>query len=317
MNKDSKKALIGHMCGDAFGAPFEYDDNARVLAGLSVSQERYLDSVFDCGGKPARWRMPGLHTDDSQQALALLFIQSMGEADPAHWFYALMREMNARDAHRGTGRNFREAIDKMKPVDTAGMGAAMRVGPVSLAFDDWDDAEAFVQDVSEATTSNDIAIAGAVWYCRKLWEAAGRKVPSILPADEEMRLYEDAYKILMGGGEKALCDWAEPLSNKPITCAANGFAVTGIPWAVACALQYPKSFKDALRAACASGGDTDTVCALTGAMAAQKATVPPWMLRRHFARGLLVHEQTWSTDLEAVLSTAERSCREALCIMPR
>lgn len=314
MNDSARLALVGHACGDAFGAPFEYNKDARVLSIISFAQERYLDSVLDCGGKPSRWRLPGLHTDDTQQAFALLAIREMGEEDPTQWFYALMREMKAQDAHRGTGRNFREALAKMKPVDTLGMGAAMRVGPVSLTFDDWDDADDFISDASWATTDHHLGVAGARWYCAKLWEAAGRKVPNILT--DETGVYEDAYKVLMDKGEKALCEWAEPLSNKPLTCAANGFAITGIPWAVACAMQYPKSFKDALRAACASGGDTDTVCALTGAMAAQKAPVPDWMVKRHAARGLFKNPEKWSTDLEATFSSVERSYRE-MFLLPR
>ena len=62
--------LLGLAVGDALGAPLE---------GLSPQQIKthygrvtnYVDGVLAWKRKPHRWRMPGLYTDDTQQALAL------------------------------------------------------------------------------------------------------------------------------------------------------------------------------------------------------------------------------------------------------
>ena len=62
--------LLGLAVGDALGAPLE---------GLSAQQIRthygrvknYVDGAQAWKRKPYRWRMPGLYSDDTQQALAL------------------------------------------------------------------------------------------------------------------------------------------------------------------------------------------------------------------------------------------------------
>ena len=62
--------LLGMAVGDALGAPLE---------GLSGQQIRthygrvrnYVDGVQAWKRKPYRWRMHGLYSDDTQQALAL------------------------------------------------------------------------------------------------------------------------------------------------------------------------------------------------------------------------------------------------------
>src|ERR1700709_2340394 len=66
----ARGCLLGLAVGDALGAPLE---------GLSASQIRshyvqitnYVDGAIAWRRKPYRWRMPGLYTDDTQQALAL------------------------------------------------------------------------------------------------------------------------------------------------------------------------------------------------------------------------------------------------------
>src|SRR3954467_13056772 len=77
----ARGCLLGLAIGDALGAPLE---------GLSAQQVRahygqvsgYVDGAVAWKRKPYRWRMPGLYTDDTQQALALsdVLIES-GRAD--------------------------------------------------------------------------------------------------------------------------------------------------------------------------------------------------------------------------------------------
>src|SRR5436309_1272644 len=66
----ARGCMLGLAVGDALGAPLE---------GLSAPQIRthyglitdYVDGAVAWRRKPYRWRMPGLYTDDTQQALAL------------------------------------------------------------------------------------------------------------------------------------------------------------------------------------------------------------------------------------------------------
>jgi ADP-ribosylglycohydrolase len=95
-----------------------------------------------------RWSMPGLHSDDTQQALVITeTILECGRADPdiiGRKFLELARgpKVLAMGAHRGFGRNFQYTVASWKRGcrwngggrSTAGIGASMRVAPVGLAF---------------------------------------------------------------------------------------------------------------------------------------------------------------------------------------
>jgi len=134
--------------GDALGAPLE---------GLSAQQIRthygrvrnYVDGVQAWKRKPYRWRLRGLYSDDTQQALALCdVLLDYRRVEPerlADLYLALLTPKGAFvGAHRGIGRSFRQvlaALERGVPAhlagqSTAGIGAAMRIAPVPLYFGD-------------------------------------------------------------------------------------------------------------------------------------------------------------------------------------
>jgi ADP-ribosylglycohydrolase len=140
--------LLGLAVGDALGAPLE---------GLSPHQIRhhyglvtdYVDGAKAWRRKPLRWRLPGLYTDDTQQALALAdVLLACGEVDLAR-LAATYVELATPDngyagAHRGVGASFRRVLEELKagadPRQTgqgsAGISAATRIAPVGLYFAD-------------------------------------------------------------------------------------------------------------------------------------------------------------------------------------
>jgi ADP-ribosyl-[dinitrogen reductase] hydrolase len=140
--------LLGSAVGDALGAPLE---------GLSCQQIRthygrvrnYVDGVQAWKRKPYRWRMRGLYSDDTQQALALCdVLLEQQRIDPerlADLYLALMTPKGSFvGAHRGIGRSFRQVLSALEQgvpahltgQPTAGIGAAMRIAPVALYFGD-------------------------------------------------------------------------------------------------------------------------------------------------------------------------------------
>jgi ADP-ribosyl-[dinitrogen reductase] hydrolase len=140
--------LLGSAVGDALGAPLE---------GLSAQQikthygrvRNYVDGVQAWKRKPYRWRMRGLYSDDTQQALALCDVllesQRIDQERLADLYLALMTPKGSFvGAHRGIGRSFRQvlaALEQGVPAHltgqpTAGIGAAMRIAPVPLYFGD-------------------------------------------------------------------------------------------------------------------------------------------------------------------------------------
>jgi ADP-ribosyl-[dinitrogen reductase] hydrolase len=140
--------MLGMAVGDALGAPLE---------GLSPQQIKthygrvtnYVDGVVAWKRKPHRWRMPGLYTDDTQQALALcdvlLECRRVDQDRLADLYLGLMTPKGPfSGAHRGIGRSFRQVLSSLEqgvPANlagqpTAGIGAAMRIAPVALYFGD-------------------------------------------------------------------------------------------------------------------------------------------------------------------------------------
>jgi ADP-ribosylglycohydrolase len=140
--------LLGLAVGDALGAPLE---------GLSVQQIKshygqvtdYVDGAKAWKKKPYRWRLPGLYTDDTQQALALSdVLVACGRVNAQHLAELYLRLATPEGvflgAHRGVGRSFRQVLENLKKrvdphctgQDSAGIGAAMRIAPVGLYFAD-------------------------------------------------------------------------------------------------------------------------------------------------------------------------------------
>jgi ADP-ribosylglycohydrolase len=105
----------------------------------------YVDGVDAWKRKPFRWRLPGLYTDDTQQALILAEVLTRcGRVDSeriAERYVALATPRGGyMGAHRAVSKSFRAVIDDLEagvPADrtgqsSAGMGAAMRIAPVAL-----------------------------------------------------------------------------------------------------------------------------------------------------------------------------------------
>ena len=152
--------LHGLLVGDALGCPVEGWTAQQIAAEFGR-----LDKMAELPG-PA-WRPRGLHSDDGQQALAVLDAICKDPERPELRFLELMIAM--RDAapqrggrwglHRGVGRNFRQTIRGFQSSGsqdpfahaspTAGNGAAMRIAAVGLWWRD----DAKTRDLRAASIS--------------------------------------------------------------------------------------------------------------------------------------------------------------------
>jgi ADP-ribosylglycohydrolase len=187
--------LLGLAVGDALGAPLE---------GLSAQQIRahygqvvdFVDGARAWKRKPYRWRMPGLYSDDTQQAMALCdVLLELGRVEPERLAKIYLGLANPKGsyvgAHRGVGRSFRQVLADLErgvsPRHTgqtsAGIGAAMRIAPVALYFKG--EPEAMFEAVMAASlmTHRDIrSLAGAmaVAHCVRRLAAGAKRTPSLL-----------------------------------------------------------------------------------------------------------------------------------------
>jgi ADP-ribosylglycohydrolase len=130
--------------GDALGAPLEGLDAQQIRAhyGLVID---YVDGSRAWKKKPYRWRLSGLYTDDTQQALVLAdVLMNRGRIEPervAELYLSLAQPPGEfAGAHRGVGRSFRRVLNELHsgadPMScgqySAGIGAAMRIAPVAI-----------------------------------------------------------------------------------------------------------------------------------------------------------------------------------------
>ncbi len=317
-------ALLGQAVGDAFGAPFEYEAQGAAMARLSLQEQRYLDACSDVGMPSRRARLSGLYTDDTQQALALLHAwRTVDEPLDPEAVGARFREIvegmyrafvpgTRSGVHRGTGKNFRESVRRGGPIETAGLGAAMRVGPVATLLPDLETLLPWVVLVCRETTTHPIALTGAALFAacchaevrgtadgltdRLLsWLDTSSAAALGLPREAWLDLLR-ARVVMDAAGEDELLEFASEsgYANKVLDCAANGFALTGIPWVLFHARSA--SFPGALEKVCASGGDTDTVAAMVGCLTALRLgarAIPQWMVDGLIGRSSVLEPDSW------------------------
>lgn len=294
------RALRGHLVGDAFGAAFEFHEDAENLANRSLREERYLTGR-DTGAKADRVRVPGLYTDDSQQAMLLLWCYLRAPDRCADLFRQMCRLMAVQEPsarfglHRGTGKNFRRAIGHNDLNGFPGLGAVMRVGPAALQCGSPEEMLHLVETVCAVTTLSLEAFVAALFYAHTL--RGDSATPSL--NREGLVIWETLQQALAKS-------WLNPEEIIPFIDArvpfpdvrrtplnpADGTALSGVVWAIRSS--YESTLEEALLSAASLGGDTDTVCALAGALYVRMNNeVPPWMEDQLVCPGFSLNPFTW------------------------
>ena len=304
--------LLGLAVGDALGAPLE---------GLSAQQikthygrvKNYVDGVQAWKRKPYRWRLRGLYSDDTQQALALcdvlLDFRRVDQDRLAEIYLAMATPKGSFvGAHRGIGRSFRQVLADLERgvsprrsgQNTAGIGAAMRIAPVSLYFGDDRHAMFDAAMAASIMTHRDIrSLSGALAVAHAvrrltaeqardgsllLWVAADvardedristeyndvlisydrhSRALSRALAHAESLLDQPRERALAALVEEANRHGAEPACKRP----TMGFPPACIPTCFYFLLTTD-SFEEALTEVINLGGDTDTAGAILGALA--------------------------------------------------
>lgn len=151
MNR-ARGAMLGMAVGDALGAPLEGLGPQQIKTHYGLVDD-YVDGARAWRRKSDRWRLPGLYTDDTQQALCVAeTLIECGDMQAPHlveiWRKMYRTQVTAafgrfpNGVHRNIGKNFRlmlEALSAGKPMDSvsqasAGLGAAVRVIPLAIAY---------------------------------------------------------------------------------------------------------------------------------------------------------------------------------------
>lgn len=253
--------LVGSAIGDVVGAALE--GSSPGLCSIPIVPGRYTDdtdmmmgvaeSLLECGG-----------FDADHMALVLMRRyfeepwRGYGSGSPR--IFEAMR----------MGRDREIAAREIYPGGSYGNGGAMRVAPVALVYRG-SKQECFQTAARSAkiTHTHPLGVDAAVLQASAVTAALDAK--SVAPVDRFLKnltlpvispIYRDKIScvasLLRGGCERA--DVVRELGN-----GVEGFR--SVPTAVYCFLANHGSFEKAILYALSLGGDTDTIAAMTGAMA--------------------------------------------------
>lgn len=255
-------------------------------------------------GKRKRIRPLGMHSDDTQQALALLSVCCAGWS-PAAWGKCLAQGA-ALKAWRGTGRHFDAAVEKLQkgkaPETTgspsAGIGAAMRIAVLGAFYAGQSRRLSEVAMESSAITHADLrscALGYAVAFAAERLVSGARAsvVRSELPdavaeVEDEWLSARAKWEVDRTGRHQLSLGLARVLSpsmaTEPSSLGAqvmeaakpyllpsfpashpnHGFALLGGVYGLSVALLESVEPNAALLAIMRQGEDTDTVAAIAG-----------------------------------------------------
>jgi ADP-ribosylglycohydrolase len=300
----ARGALYGLAVGDALGMPTQMLSRAEIrdrwgplLPGFEPAPP----------GHPIAAGMPaGAITDDTEQAvlLARLLVKGHGTVDPHELATALVnweRDMAERGSLDLLGPSTKRAVAAVLagvPPDEAGAtgatnGAAMRIAPVGIAAALPDppglaDLTALVDRVVAAsfvTHNTGLALAGAAAVAAAV--SAGISGASTTEARTTAimaaRLATDRGHWVAGADVAARIEWAVGLvaDRNQVEAAELIYTLVGtslatqesVPAAFAVLAAVPDNPWQACLLAASLGGDTDTIAAMTGAVAGACAGV--------------------------------------------
>jgi len=263
--------LVGCAIGDALGNPFEMkSSNHHSLLSW--------DGLFKAGG--TFWKgNAGQYTDDTLMSIALAesIIENNGFV-PEKVAQEYLKWYNSGNT-RGIGSTTASAMVRLKlgasytesglkDLENAGNGTAMRASPIGLFYKD--DLHSLLsvasQDASITHNSDEpklgsIAVALGVAF---LTDEQHYNNVSVLYEIED--IISDSYvKAKLTLAKYHIENYSEP-EEALANIGTSGYVADSVGAAFYC-LAKTSNFKDAVQMAVRGGGDTDSIAAITGALA--------------------------------------------------
>ena len=259
-------AIYGAIGGDIAGALDEVEECKYIKTGHRPVEDRIkaLDKT--------RPLLPddSCITDDSLLTLAIMRAIVNGES-----YEQCLREAVLLELEKGNDKFDRPPFSK-KTCEWAegknegisdGNGAAMRIAPIAISIDKYDDLFDEVYLASVPTHKNPNALMSANIMAKAIWLANHKQNNNRI-----IRMVEDEYGI---GMDMTITQLQEQ----------NVFSSKGIvtvPQAIFCYLKGPmyaeklgmSNYEATVRLALSIGGDTDTIACMAGAMAATNYGIP-------------------------------------------
>ena len=228
---DRSIALMGAICGDIMGSPYEY--------------WRARTKNYDFDPFPPRARF----TDDTVMSIAVAdWIMQGSNLSKG------MQKWGHKYPDAGFGGMFRMWLSAPdpKPYNSFGNGSAMKVSPVGCAYDTLEETLLKAKESAEVTHNHPEGIKGAQATAAAIFMARNGK------SKEEIK---DYISETFGYDLNRTCDQIRPEYEFDVTCQGS------VPESIICFLES-KDYEDCVRLAVSMGGDSDTMGAIAGSIAA-------------------------------------------------
>jgi ADP-ribosylglycohydrolase len=282
--------LYGAAIGDALGSAFEFAGSDAIEHSLGEPVVREYRHALS--GSLLHPREPGQPTDDTAMALSLACAIASGEAlTPelfARRFLADLDRQNGRFGAMfwggGPGGATTRALSRLRrgadpaacghPED-GGNGAAMRAHPIGF-LNDRDAVLAVAAAQARVTHGHPAAIAAAAAVAAIVYDALHGIAPSTdVPAGITDATFVKAWREL----HRELVPSGLRLPSRLRNVAMSGWETVAAAHAIAMCFAGDPVL--AIGAAAASGGDTDTIASITGAIVGARTGIAafpkPWL----------------------------------------
>ena len=232
--------MLGAIIGDIVGSIYEFQNTKSMDFDLITPWSNF--------------------TDDSVMTLAVAKWLMEDEAHTIHYLIYCMQELGDRYPNAGYGGNFSAWLreDEPQPYNSWGNGAGMRVSPVGLYANTLDEALALAALTASVSHNHPEGVKGA--------QAIATSVFLCKEGKSKQEIKEYVEKTFDYNLNRRIAD-IRPTYDFDVSCQGS------VPEAIIAFLEG-NTFEEVIRLAISLGGDSDTIGAMAGAIAACKYPVP-------------------------------------------
>lgn len=245
-NNMEQVRMLGALVGDIVGSFYEFYNTKRTDFELFNDISRY--------------------TDDSVMTLAVAKWLVEDEAHTIHYLIYCMQELGHLYPYAGYGGHFMGWLfnDDPQPYNSWGNGAGMRVSPVGLYAKTIDEALALAALTASVTHNHPEGVKGA--------QAIATSVFLCKQGKSKQEIKEYVEKTFGYNLNRTIAE-IRPEYEFDVSCQGS------VPEAIIAFLEG-NSFEEVIRLAISLGGDSDTIGAMAGAIAACMYPIPDDIAKR-------------------------------------
>lgn len=241
--KQGDNGMFGAIIGDIVGSVYEFNNIKTKQFNLFDAKCRFTDDSVMTFAVAEALRKSQKKDFKNLSEQAIKEMQKFGK------FYPLV----------GYGRSFRSWLkdENPKPYGSYGNGAAMRISPVAYFAKSLEEVKVLSREVTAVSHNHPEGLKGAESTAVAIWLALNKK------SKEEIKSYIEEHYYKLDFDYETLKEQYSFKESSQNT----------VPQAIFCFL-ISENFEDCLRTSISIGGDADTLCAISCAIAEAFYGVP-------------------------------------------